>query len=764
MTVVHLGNQSYQGLTADIKPTNVPAGAIFRDTQTDIVYEFNGSSWDIIIGNTKTETLTNKTLDSISNTVKNVTSYDQTIFKISSTYYLYNSTTGAIISNSDPGTIFQTALTAGGSVFVKDGTYTFSGSFAGLDFPVNPVRCHFQMSPNAFLTVPNGYTGYIFRMVNGSGAIGCSNNTLEGGLLQEAGTPQRLWTGIILHGTGSTQNVVFQNTIKKIQINYPKYGIHFYCDGSGTSIISNYIEEMIIYGATNGFIFEMSVAYNTGINGFHRNRFTNCIIQYTSEVPSDGIAIKDIMHRENSFIGIYTVDYVGASRATATIHADASDTLILGGTMTALNYVDNSTTKTTKIIDQNRHVQTSQIRPSDGTGVWIIPTGTSTTFSLYDAAQTRRLYIQRASTGQYNISALKVNASGALEPIVFNTQDLTAGGGLVESFRVNTDSTLRVYTDRLKLLDSNQSHNYNIIVGDISADRNITLPILTANDTFVFAAHTQTLTNKTLTTPTISSIVNSGTLTLPTSTDTLVGRNTTDTLTNKTINWNNNTVLGTEKIVGHVNGKKYGGFSATSAASGWGILAAMTSVGTGGSVTLDNDYGSYIIRTTGAVIGNACGHSYSNPLVMRKYNPLLTVKCKPSVVTNNRMYIGWKSGSNSSPAAQTDDPLANISGVMFLQRAGDTTWQICSNNGSASSTIVDTTTSISSTIPTVLMIRGDETNSKWQWSTNSGSSWTDVTGNVPDQTTNLYYVGELQTNEAVSHGLHTFGIEIMSDK
>jgi hypothetical protein len=62
VTVVHLGNQRYEGLTADSKPTNVPAGAIFRDTQTDIYYEYNGSSWDIIIGNTKTETLTNKTI------------------------------------------------------------------------------------------------------------------------------------------------------------------------------------------------------------------------------------------------------------------------------------------------------------------------------------------------------------------------------------------------------------------------------------------------------------------------------------------------------------------------------------------------------------------------------------------------------------------------------------------------------------------------------------------------------------------------------
>jgi len=45
----------------------------------------------------------------------------------------------------------------------------------------------------------------------------------------------------------------------------------------------------------------------------------------------------------------------------------------------------------------------------------------------------------------------------------------------------------------------------------------------------------QTLTNKILTTPVISTISNTGTITLPTSTDTLVGRATTDTLTNKTL-------------------------------------------------------------------------------------------------------------------------------------------------------------------------------------------------------------------------------------
>jgi hypothetical protein len=61
----------------------------------------------------------------------------------------------------------------------------------------------------------------------------------------------------------------------------------------------------------------------------------------------------------------------------------------------------------------------------------------------------------------------------------------------------------------------------------------VTVSIDTA--TTVDKTTAQTLTNKTLTTPIISSISTTGTLTLPTSTDTLVGKATTDTLTNKTL-------------------------------------------------------------------------------------------------------------------------------------------------------------------------------------------------------------------------------------
>lgn len=83
--------------------------------------------------------------------------------------------------------------------------------------------------------------------------------------------------------------------------------------------------------------------------------------------------------------------------------------------------------------------------------------------------------------------------------------------------------------------DSDNTKKFQFQAGDITTSTTRTYTMPDTNTTLVGDNTTQTLINKTMTNPIISSISNSGTLTLPTSTDTLVGTNTTDTLTNKTL-------------------------------------------------------------------------------------------------------------------------------------------------------------------------------------------------------------------------------------
>src|SRR3990167_2353206 len=51
----------------------------------------------------------------------------------------------------------------------------------------------------------------------------------------------------------------------------------------------------------------------------------------------------------------------------------------------------------------------------------------------------------------------------------------------------------------LEIQDTSADHQYVLAVSELAADRTVTLPLLTGADTFVFQAHTQTLTNKRIT-------------------------------------------------------------------------------------------------------------------------------------------------------------------------------------------------------------------------------------------------------------------------
>ena len=123
-------------------------------------------------------------------------------------------------------------------------------------------------------------------------------------------------------------------------------------------------------------------------------------------------------------------------------------------------------------------------------------------------------------------------------------------------------------------IDSGSAYHYSITgqTNSLAADRTLTLPLLTDNDTFVFEAHTQTLTNKTLTTPKIndnssnnqyifagSELAANRTVTLPVlgDDDEFVFKNHTQTLTNKTLTSptiESPTITGTGSIAGTFTG------------------------------------------------------------------------------------------------------------------------------------------------------------------------------------------------------------------
>ena len=109
----------------------------------------------------------------------------------------------------------------------------------------------------------------------------------------------------------------------------------------------------------------------------------------------------------------------------------------------------------------------------------------------------------------------------------------------------------------------------------VTTSHDYKLSEVTSTDKAVGKTATQTLTNKTLTAPAISTITNGGTITVPSGTDTLVGKATTDTLTNKTLTApkiaNGGFIAdanGNEQIIFNTTGSAVNEVSITNAATG----------------------------------------------------------------------------------------------------------------------------------------------------------------------------------------------------
>ena len=160
------------------------------------------------------------------------------------------------------------------------------------------------------------------------------------------------------------------------------------------------------------------------------------------------------------------------------------------------------------------------------------------------------------ATGTYTVTPSQTVASTPTMAGTGSSSTLSNGGGVVlmadgsiGNRTITCDTTagtwnfnqgIKLSSGKALILQGSTSGTVTITPAAVAGTTVLTLP--TTTDTLIGRDTTDTLTNKTLTTPVISSITNTGTLTLPTSTDTLIGRATTDTLTNKT--WSSAVIAG----------------------------------------------------------------------------------------------------------------------------------------------------------------------------------------------------------------------------
>jgi hypothetical protein len=234
-------------------------------------------------------------------------------------------------------------------------------------------------------------------------------------------------------------------------------------------------------------------------------------------------------------IGIATngIPYVGIGTAEPTSKFSVVGNVSISGVVTASNFYGdlegNATTATTSSYASVSGISTlaSGIDPSSN----VSTTGIITASAFY-VNETLLInpelatWLPGVGSTVYRIGNVGIGTSTAI------TEKLTVNGNIL------SNSTISANT----LSSNSLIVTSNTLVTNLNADflRGKTPP----SGDIVGTTDTQTLTNKTLTSPIISSISNTGTITLPTSTTTLVGRDTTDTLTNKTITAGSNTITG----------------------------------------------------------------------------------------------------------------------------------------------------------------------------------------------------------------------------
>ena len=198
--------------------------------------------------------------------------------------------------------------------------------------------------------------------------------------------------------------------------------------------------------------------------------------------------------------------------ATSATNAASSATAAASSATSASGSATTATTKASEAATSATNAATSETNAATSA------TNAATSATNAATSETNAA----ASYDSFDDRYLGVKSS---DPTLDNDGDALVTGALYFN---TTSNEMKVYSGSAWAAVAPTATNASDITTGTLADARLSANVTLNNGT-------QTLTNKTLTTPVISSISNTGTVTLPTATDTLVGRATTDTLTNKTI-------------------------------------------------------------------------------------------------------------------------------------------------------------------------------------------------------------------------------------
>ena len=126
----------------------------------------------------------------------------------------------------------------------------------------------------------------------------------------------------------------------------------------------------------------------------------------------------------------------------------------------------------------------------------------SSLITIKDSAGTGAIIFEGTSTDDFETKLMASNPT-----TVDKTIQLPDATGIIVLQDTTDTLTNKTLTSPIlttpQINDTSADHQYILVPGELSADRNINIPILTDSDTLVFANNTQTLNNKTITSPKI---------------------------------------------------------------------------------------------------------------------------------------------------------------------------------------------------------------------------------------------------------------------